>query len=103
MTADQLYRVAFEHHLAGRLQQAEQLYRQILKESPNHADALHMLGVLGMSLGQLLAGAELIEKALAINPKIPGAWSNLAEAKRMLGQRDDALKYFERAIAEEPN
>ncbi len=103
MMADQTFRIAFEHHLAGRLQQAEQLYRQILQHNPAHADALHMLGVLGLSVGHLQAGADLIEKALAINPEIPGAWGNLAEAKRLLKQNDDALRYFERAIAEEPN
>ena len=35
---------ALEHHRAGRLQQAEAIYRQMLRQEPNHPDALHLLG-----------------------------------------------------------
>jgi len=38
--------VALDHHRAGRLAQAEAIYRQILAQVPDHAGALHMLGVL---------------------------------------------------------
>lgn len=33
--------IALQHHQAGRLQQAEPIYREILRADPNHADALH--------------------------------------------------------------
>ena len=37
---------ALSFHRAGNLQQAEEGYRKILKESPQNEDALHFLGVL---------------------------------------------------------
>jgi hypothetical protein len=33
-------------HQGGWLDQAEALYREILKVSPGHFDALHLLGVI---------------------------------------------------------
>ena len=33
-------------HQSGRLLEAETLYRQVLQNNPNNADALHMLGLL---------------------------------------------------------
>ena len=39
-----LYPLALDHHRAGRLREAESLYRQILAANPNHADTLQMLG-----------------------------------------------------------
>ena len=36
--------LAIQHHQQGRLQAAEQIYRQVLQVDPNHAQALHLLG-----------------------------------------------------------
>ncbi len=38
--------IAVDHHRAGRLEMAEQVYRQILDVEPNQPDAWHMLGVV---------------------------------------------------------
>jgi Ni,Fe-hydrogenase III small subunit len=34
-----------QHHRAGRLTEAERIYRQILTMNPRHADSLHLLGM----------------------------------------------------------
>jgi hypothetical protein len=38
-TISEALAMAVQHHQAGRLQAAEQIYRQILAVEPNHADA----------------------------------------------------------------
>ena len=52
MTIPQALQLAVQHHQAGRLAEAELLYRQILAAQPNHADALHLLGVMAQQVGR---------------------------------------------------
>ena len=59
---------AVAHHQAGRLQDAEQLYRAILQAQPGQADANHNLGVLAGQVGQHAAGLDFFKTALATNP-----------------------------------
>ena len=43
VTIEQAFQTALAHHQAGRLAEAEALYRQILSVQPGHADALYFL------------------------------------------------------------
>jgi protein O-GlcNAc transferase len=42
----ELVGAGLKHHQAGRLAEAEACYRQALAVEPDHADALHLLGVI---------------------------------------------------------
>jgi glucose-6-phosphate 1-dehydrogenase len=55
---------------------------------PDHADALHLLGVLEHQCGQHARAAELIRRAVARNPAAPAYHANLAEVYRALGRGD---------------
>ena len=55
--------LALEHHRAGRLDQAEMLYRRILERQPANPEALYFLGVLAHQAGRNDEAIELIEKA----------------------------------------
>jgi Flp pilus assembly protein TadD len=46
------FQIAQRHHQAGRLADAQAIYRQILLERPDDPDALHMLGVSEFQLGR---------------------------------------------------
>jgi protein O-GlcNAc transferase len=48
----EIYRRALRQHQNQDLPQAEALYRQVLTTLPNHADALHTLGVVCLQLGR---------------------------------------------------
>src|SRR5258706_14610822 len=67
---------ALEHHQAGRLPQAEALYRQILRLAPHHADALHYLGVIASQAGKHEIAIEFIYKAISANPSSPIYYNN---------------------------
>src|SRR5690606_15639218 len=58
-----------EHHRAGNLNQAEPLYRAILKAEPRHPDALHLLGLIAHQTGHHAAGLQLVEQAVAEAPR----------------------------------
>ena len=55
LTLEQVFPLALGHHQAGRLAEAEAMYRQILAVHPNHAEALHLLGVLAAGAGTAAA------------------------------------------------
>ena len=90
-------------HQQGRLADAERVYREVLQQAPNHFDALHLLGVLGLQAGRTEAGVELIGKAIQLNPNSWGAHNNLGNGLRELGRLDAALASFDRTIALRPD
>ena len=71
---------AVKQHQAGKLREAEQLYRQILQTEPRHADALHFLGVIALQVGRHDLAVEHIRKALQARPRFPAAQCNLGAA-----------------------
>jgi predicted O-linked N-acetylglucosamine transferase (SPINDLY family) len=103
ITIEQALQTAIGHHGAGRLAEAEGIYRQILARFPDHADALHLLGVLACETGHTAAAIELIGRAIALNPGVAEYQSNLGEAYRRAGQWDQAIVHFRRAIVIRPN
>jgi Tfp pilus assembly protein PilF len=48
----ELFAIAIQDHQAGRLPQAEQNYRRILEQDPQHVDALHLMGVIAHQVGR---------------------------------------------------
>ena len=51
-TVQEALAAGLAHHQAGRLADAEAIYRDILAVEPRHAEALHLLGVLAHQIGQ---------------------------------------------------
>jgi tetratricopeptide (TPR) repeat protein len=88
-----------EHHRAGRLDRAEQMYRKVLQRTPTHPDALHLLGVVAFSRGQFERSIELIGKALERSPNLGIAHLNLGNALRELRRLEEAAESYRRAIA----
>ncbi|AWK88808.1 tetratricopeptide repeat protein [Azospirillum thermophilum] len=82
--------LAADHHQAGRLAEAETLYRRILEADPENAPALHLLGVLAAQLGHFAAAAELIGEAIRHNPSVPDYHRHRAMALDRLGRTEEA-------------
>jgi len=93
---------AFTFHQAGRLDQAAPLYREVLKNAPNHFDALHMLGVLSLQTGHTDEALRLIDTAIAVNPHDAVAINNRGNILRVLERHQDALDSYARAVALRP-
>ncbi|HEY3899037.1 MAG TPA: tetratricopeptide repeat protein [Chthoniobacter sp.] len=94
--------LALQHHAAGRLTDAEVIYRQILAVQPNHAEALHLLGVIAHQAGRDEAAVELIGRAIQLGFGTASAYSNLGEACRKLGRLDEAIAAYRRAVQINP-
>lgn len=79
------------------MQQAERIYRQILKANPSHAQALHMLGVVALQSGQHEAAIGLIANAVRLDGNNAALHVNLGEAYRGAGKLDEARACYARA------
>ena len=97
------FQQALQHHQQGQLDQAEALYNAVLKEQPDHIDALHFLGVLAHQRGQEQRAIELISRALELAPDNAAAYSNLGLAQHALQQYEFALASYNRALSINPN
>jgi len=97
------FQLAVQYHQAGRLAEAETLYRQILARSPNQPDALHLLGVLAGQVGRSDAAVDLISRAIAINPASAEYHCNLGEIHRRCKRFDEAVACARQAIKIRPN
>ena len=98
----ELLGVALALHQSNRLDEAGTLYRSILKARTDHADALHLLGVIAQQRGRPENAVELIERAVKISPKEPLYHANLAEAYRASGNLQAAVATGKRALELEP-
>lgn len=89
-------------HQAGRLDEAERMYRAVLEEDPLQVDALHLLGLVAQRRGRSAEAVELISRALQQRPNYAEAHYNLGLVYRECGQLEAALACFERAVALRP-
>jgi tetratricopeptide (TPR) repeat protein len=103
LTLQQTFDLALQHHRAGRLQEAEQLYRQIVARQPDHVGAMHCLGVIASQVGRNDIAVDLIGRAIAIDPNSPQAHNDLGSALRGVGKIDEAIAAYRRAIVLSPN
>jgi predicted O-linked N-acetylglucosamine transferase (SPINDLY family) len=101
-TIEEAIQAAVGHHEAGRLVEAEMIYRQVLAQFPDYADALHLLGALACQTGHLDEAIELIGQAIAISPESAAYHHNLGESYRRAERWEGAIASFRRAIELRP-
>ncbi len=94
---------ALQHLNAARLEEAETLYRKILKARPDNQDALHFLGLIAYQTRRYDEGIELVSKATEVAPGYAEAHNNLGNMLVEQSKMDDAVSRFERAIDLRPN
>src|SRR5258706_5090421 len=92
---------AMAQHRAGRLTDAERLYRIVCDTDPNNARAFHLLGVVAHQLGHSDA-ASYIGRAVALDPDFAEAHNDRGVILAARGLFADALSCFERAVTLNP-
>jgi tetratricopeptide (TPR) repeat protein len=90
--------LALKHHQAGALVEAEELYRRILAAEPEHADALHLLGVIANQVGKPELAIQFIGKAIAINSSVTTYHNNFANAAKACGDISKAEVSYRQAL-----
>lgn len=88
---------AMSLHRAGKLAEAEAIYRRLLSAEPDHAQVLSLLGLIACQRGQLDEATVLLGHAVAREPDNPEYRINLGEVQRRRGNMPEALSQFEQA------
>jgi tetratricopeptide (TPR) repeat protein len=94
---------AWRQHQAGKLEQAEKLYRRILRSDPSHLDTLHMLGVLLCQQGLPDMAEGYLRQALALKPQQPEIQNNLGNVLRLQGKLEEAIACHRQALRVRPD
>ena len=98
-----MLRTAIGHHRAGRVAEAESVYRQILAIDARHADSLHLLGMIAYQGGRSEAAIAMIQKAIAIDKTKAAYHSNLGTVFHAQGRLDEAAQCYQRAVTLQPD
>lgn len=94
---------AMRHQQGGRLQQAQQLYELVLQASPNHAGALHSLGVIAYHAGKYDEATRLIGEAIAKSPRVAQFYNSIGVVFEALGKQGQAVAAYQLAVSLKPD
>jgi protein O-GlcNAc transferase len=89
---------AVDFHQAGDLASAQEIYAEILADTPGHFDSLHLLGVLRHQQGRNEEARSLILSAISVNPKSVDALCNLGIVLQELGRHGEAVDVYDRVL-----
>jgi len=102
MTAHEKLKLAVQNHQAGRLADAEALYRQVLAEEPGNIEAVTNLGMTLSQRGARDQAVVAFAQAVSLRPDLGEAHSNLGNALCEAGRWDAALPVLRRAVELRP-
>ena len=97
-TISEALTIAIQHHQAGRLQAAEQIYRKILQAERNHADAWHLLGLIAHQVGKHDVAIEHIAYAIRLAGDRAPFHQSLGDVYRALRRLPEAVACYRRAL-----
>ena len=94
---------AITAHQEGRLEEAELLYRSILKIYPGHFIILNNLSIILQHYSKFDEAEKNIKKAIELKPDYAEAHNNLGAVLRDLGRLDEVETSFRKAIELKPD
>jgi len=99
---DSLFQTAVQCFSAGDFSGADDALEQLMMQVPDHAEALHVRGLVQHRLGRHALALLLLEKAQALLPGNAALLSNLGLVLRALGHPQKALNCYDQALAIQP-
>jgi len=91
--------LAAEHQKEGRLDEAEHLYRRVLRHNPSNVDAMRLLALIALQAGNDNQAESLLQKTLSVAPDFLAAILDLGRLRKEQDRYAEALECFDRAIA----
>lgn len=90
---------AIVHHRAGRLAQAEAIYRRVRAALPNNFDAVHLSGIVALQQGRAAEALDLLTRAHRLSPQNAPCALRLGHAYIAAGRAADAEPVLRTAVA----
>ncbi|MBJ7503960.1 MAG: tetratricopeptide repeat protein, partial [Polynucleobacter sp.] len=103
LQVNQLAKQGLALHREGRFKEAQIIYEQIIKEQPDHFDAIQLLGALLVQTENYLEAIKLLSKALQIKPDHAPSHYNLGGALKGLQRFEESIASFNKAISIKPD
>ena len=91
------------HHQKGQFNQAQSIYKKILKHDPKNFEALQLNAALNLQQKKFKAALKLFKLALSINPSVPYVNFNYGNVLHNLKLLDEALQSYDQAIKLKPD
>ena len=95
--------IGIEHHQAGELDKAKSVYLRIIEAIPDHADALHLFGVISHQAGESEASEHYIRRAIKADPRQAPYHCNLGVTYRAMQRLDEAEACYRKALELDPD
>ncbi|HVT91192.1 MAG TPA: tetratricopeptide repeat protein [Tepidisphaeraceae bacterium] len=102
-TLREAIQLAIQQQNAGRLDQAEAIYRKVLAGNPKMAEVIQLLAIVLHQQNRNIPSLEQMDRAIAINPNSPDFHLNRGTVLVALNRWDDAIEAFDRAIRIKPD
>jgi len=87
---------------AGRHAEAEAIGRSVLSLFPDHADSLHLMGLLALHRQQFDQAVEFLSQAIRRDPK-PLYLTSLGTTLLSQGRREEGVQVFDKAVQLRPD
>jgi protein O-GlcNAc transferase len=95
--------LGLQHQKAGRLTEAEAVFRQVLDNDPNHADALNLLGINAALRGENQLAVELIGRAILNDSMVAAYQLNMGNVLSAQGRLQEASSAYLAALKIKPD
>ena len=101
--ADAFVDAAFRQLQMGNMTRAEELCRAASMATPNHAGAIHVLGLIAHRYGRHDEAIELLRRSIALNGNFALAHNNLGVVLCQIGKSRDGIAAYQHALALDPD
>jgi tetratricopeptide (TPR) repeat protein len=93
---------AIRDHQAGKLEEAKQLYLQILAIDVRHAKSLYGLGLIAHQVGNLEVASKMMRRAIAISPNDAAYHASLGAVLLDEGRAEEAIAAYQQVVKLNP-
>jgi tetratricopeptide (TPR) repeat protein len=99
LSVQNMLKQAVDFHRAGRLADAERVYRDVLRRDPSNGDALNLLGVIARAQGRATDALACFDRAIAAHPGMAPAYYNRSSQLADAGRVPEAIEDLRRAVS----